>query len=326
MRCDLDKLKKLFNDQDSCVLLGYSSGINAYSTVPAVFKDSESLNRAELSYFCSHNLTTYLLDTVKQYLRAKECVTKKVMILVKPCDGKNLVELFRENQLSREDLVIVSLPCEGMIDTKKIQALKERRTEKITDVNITDGKIIIQFGDRKICKDFAELVENKCLKCTLKAAPIYDHLLGEANPPTQTTATEEETKNLSPEELRAYWNKEYARCIRCGACKKVCPLCYCSDCVLERDNPKLAGDENCCKDNGIYLMIRAMHLAGRCTGCGRCTAVCPASIDHTKFHQPVNQYVEKTFDFKSGQVDDASPVFSTAKMHEKADFPEKIKE
>ena len=68
-----------------------------------------------------------------------------------------------------------------------------------------------------------------------------------------------------------------------------------------------------------------MHLAGRCTHCGRCSAVCPVGIDHTKFHQPVDQYVEKTFDFKPGEANDAAPVFSTANMQEKDDFPEKIK-
>ena len=122
---------------------------------------------------------------------------------------------------------------------------------------------------------------------------------------------------------REYFIELYKRCIRCGACKKVCPLCYCTNCVLDRENLKLVGKYSDSKQNGIYLMVRAMHLAGRCIRCGRCSEVCPVSIDHEAFHLALSKYVSETFDFKPGENVDNDPVFSNAKMDEKKDFNEK---
>lgn len=41
---------------------------------------------------------------------------------------------------------------------------------------------------------------------------------------------------MTPEERFAFWRNELSRCIRCNACRNVCPACSCLQCVF--DNPK----------------------------------------------------------------------------------------
>ena len=70
-----------------------------------------------------------------------------------------------------------------------------------------------------------------------------------------------------------------SRCIRCNACRNVCPACTCEKCVF--DNP-ISGAENKAAYNdfeeSMFHIIRAYHVAGRCTDCGECSRVCPQHI------------------------------------------------
>lgn len=84
---------------------------------------------------------------------------------------------------------------------------------------------------------------------------------------------------MTPEERFAFWRGELSRCIRCNACRNVCPACSCEKCVF--DNPA-SGVENKAAANSfeenLFHIIRAFHVAGRCTDCGECSRVCPQHI------------------------------------------------
>lgn len=316
MKYDLGKIKEALKNKEISLLLGYGPGRNEYTTVPMVFKRLEDFNKLKLNHFCNHNLVTYLIELAKE-------PASKLAIMVKPCDGKSLVELQRENQFRKDNVVIISLPCEGIIDLKKVRALQKENTESIRNITIEADKATIGFAERNITVDLLDIVSNKCLECELKTSPIYDELLGEANPP----ATKQPKGNAKMaledgEQQREYWLQQYESCIRCGACRKVCPMCYCETCVFEQPKSAILEQQASKKDNGIFLMGRAMHLAGRCTNCGRCSEVCPVSIDHDGINKPLAQYVLDTFEIKAGEQNDKAPLFSAANMNESEDFPE----
>ena len=70
-----------------------------------------------------------------------------------------------------------------------------------------------------------------------------------------------------------------SRCIRCNACRNVCPACTCEKCVFDNDDSgiaqKAAADSF---EENMFHIIRAFHVAGRCTDCGECSRVCPQNI------------------------------------------------
>ena len=313
----LNKIKDIFDKGDVSIIIGYSQGLNTYTTIPVIFRNKFDIDKLVVDCFCNHNLATYIIDTLAQLRNEEKNENKKIGILVKPCDGKSIVELIRENKLSRENLFIYSLPCKGIVDIKKISGLKNKDTEMISSIELFDKKCIINFETRQVDISFNEVVEDKCLNCKLKCSPVYDYLLGECE---VSLDKEIDLKNKLKDKNREYWIKEYEKCIRCGACRNVCPMCYCNSCVLERKVPEILRKEVNTRENGMFLMVRAMHLAGRCVQCGRCSEVCPVSIDHKGFHVPVSEYIENTFDFVPGEDNRKPSVFSDAKMEEKEDF------
>ena len=89
----------------------------------------------------------------------------------------------------------------------------------------------------------------------------------------------EKLESMTPDERFEFWQNELSRCIRCNACRDVCPACTCETCVF--NNPS-SGAENKAPVNSfeeqMFHIIRAFHVAGRCTDCGECARVCPEHI------------------------------------------------
>jgi ferredoxin len=85
-------------------------------------------------------------------------------------------------------------------------------------------------------------------------------------------------ESLTADQRWRYWQRQFARCLRCYACRAACPLCYCSSCVVEKHRPQWISPKIENRGNSIWNIIRAFHLAGRCTGCDECARVCPADI------------------------------------------------
>ena len=69
------------------------------------------------------------------------------------------------------------------------------------------------------------------------------------------------------------------KCIRCNACRNVCPACSCNKCVFDSDRFDTAQKANSDSfEEQMFHIIRAFHVAGRCTDCGECSRVCPQGI------------------------------------------------
>ena len=104
----------------------------------------------------------------------------------------------------------------------------------------------------------------------------------------------------SPEERWGYFSKEFARCIRCYACRNACPLCYCEECFVDSSNPLWIGKTTNESDTAIFHLMRAFHVAGRCTECGACERACPVGVDIRKFNRKLARDVKERFGYESG--------------------------
>ena len=97
--------------------------------------------------------------------------------------------------------------------------------------------------------------------------------------PTSRYADLEAFLKKTPDERMAYWRAELSRCVKCYACRQVCPLCYCQQCIVDKNRPQCISTSATLKGNFAWHITRAFHLAGRCVGCDECTRACPAGID-----------------------------------------------
>ena len=184
-------------------------------------------------------------------------------------------------ETKKEGRVLVFLkPCDSYSFN---QLLTEHRFE-----TLYDGSLKVERKD---------LLPDRCLHCKSGRHVAYDELLGEDGEVADGSRFDEveRIEAMSPDERFAFWQGELSRCIRCNACRDVCPACTCEKCVF--DNPA-SGVENKAAANSfeeqMFHIIRAFHVAGRCTDCGECSRVCPQHIPlhllNRKFIKDINSF------------------------------------
>lgn len=115
---------------------------------------------------------------------------------------------------------------------------------------------------------------------------------------------------LGSKELSALWKELGARCTNCGGCEFICPTCFCSynqdvkfsekegerirawDSCTFAGYSRMAGDVTPHEKNSERISRRffcKLYNAYKwfkvfaCTGCGRCSFVCPVNLDMESF-------------------------------------------
>ena len=126
---------------------------------------------------------------------------------------------------------------------------------------------------------------------------IYDEVIGESEDTCdkERFAEVEKIEAMTPDEKFEFFKAELSKCIRCNACRNVCPACTCRTCVFDRpDSGAFSKAPVDSFEENMFHIIRAFHVAGRCTDCGECTRVCPQNIPihllNRKFIKDINEF------------------------------------
>ncbi len=269
-------------------VLGWKRGEFDYDVTPAVFYSAEELN-ADFIYndFCGANFSKYLIkETGKS--------ANKVLVFLKPCDSYSFNQLLTEHRFDREKVYVLGLPCEGMLDDGKIKAA----VDSIVTVKAEGDKVLVEtLYDGAAEMNRADVMAERCVNCKSRKVVAYDEMLGENGEVIDASRFDEVAKleAMTPDERFAFWQNELSRCIRCNACRDICPACSCEKCVF--DNPNSGVQNKAAADSfeeKMFHIIRAFHVAGRCTDCGECSRVCPQHIPlhllNRKFIKDINSF------------------------------------
>ncbi len=198
----------------------------------------------------------------------------KVAVIAKGCDLRSILSLVKERQLDRKQLLILGVGCEGI-----------RENGSLSD---------------------------SCTTCRYPNPVIFDEMIGERVPEHEPeTDRLAEFERLSADERWQQLSQDVSRCIRCYACRQVCPNCYCPVCFVDSNLPQWVGKTPQLSDNMVFHLMRALHMAGRCVECGACARACPMGIDLMKFNRKVARIVRDRFGAVAGTNPD-EPVALTA--------------
>lgn len=209
----------------------------------------------------------------------------RAAVCVKGCDEKALLVLEKESQIDRSQLTVIGLACPGV------------------------GNPLLA----------------KCETCDVHKPQRADVVIGEAadNQPVEASkryAEIEEFLKKTPEERMAYWKKELSRCIKCYACRQVCPMCYCRQCIVDKNRPVSISTSPTLKGNFAWNITRAFHLVGRCIGCDECTRVCPAGIDLRLLNLTLAKAAEEEFSYRAGMDPAADPIIGAYSQQDHEEF------
>ncbi len=254
-------------------VLGWKTGEFVYDITPAVFTTKDELDSGFVyGDFCGANFSKYLVSQTRK-------TEGKILVFLKPCDTYSFNQLLTEHRFDREKVYAIGIPCEGMADIDKIKATV---TDAISDIqSVGDDIVVTTVFDEKFTFKASDVLLERCEVCKSKKHAAYDELIGEDGEVADSARFDEVAKleAMSPDERFAFWQSQLSKCIRCNACRNVCPACTCEKCVF--DNPDSGVENKAISDSfeeKMFHIIRAFHVAGRCTDCGECSRVCPQNI------------------------------------------------
>lgn len=259
----IQRAKELLSEGKVQRVVGWKKGIFDDDITPGTFSSAEELDK-EFIYdeHCAANLSKYLvkitreIETAKSTTRMNNTMAKQrdpnaqdkpipsevVLVFLKPSDTYSFTELLKENRIARGDVYAIGIPCQETLNGGEV-----------------------------------------CESCAGKKHVSCDELLGvdENYEPGVSKRLDvfEKFEKMDAAERNEFWKGEFSRCIRCNACRNVCPACTCEKCVF--DNNKLYTSQKVAETNfeeSLFHIIRAWHVAGRCTDCGECSRVCPEHI------------------------------------------------
>lgn len=299
------------------LLLGWEKGHYWWQSRPLFARGEEDLKKLTWDSFSAVNLSSYLLEELKEH--------DKVGVLVKGCDARAFNRLVQDNMVKRDRVVLYGLPCPGMLDFNRL--VEETGGGQPAGIVEENGRVIIKTTNGEITVEREKVLLAKCAGCTHPDPVVYDQLLfspqGQKEVPERFKAVEELEK-LSSEERYAYWEKELSRCLRCYACRQICPYCSCLECFVEQQKPRWQGRAYQPSENFMFHLVRAYHGVGRCIDCGECERACPVGIPLMELNRKLIKDINELYgDYEAGLDTETDPPLLTYRPDDPAAFSEK---
>jgi len=315
--------ENLFNTGRIDLIIGYEKGSLPMMSRPCFVYDTDSVKRLVWNSYCKNNLAVYLpqLFEVQKHAGREQRPFPRVGIITKGCDARSIAGLIKENQVPEENLILIGVPCPGMVDPDRVEPPLDLSTiSECTESN--EGIIeITAISGEKITLRREEFLAEACMECPYTRPEKADIIIeGEPRP----TCSERynkivEFEGKTPEQKWQYFQEEMSKCIRCYACRQACPNCFCKVCFIDQTKPRWAGAGDDLSDIMLFHLGRIFHQAGRCVECDACVEACPMNIDLRMFTRKLGKDVLELFGYIPG-LSEEDPPLCTYRQDDNQDF------
>jgi len=295
--------KKILEEKTVDLIIGFKKGTLPITTEPVLIKDAQNSDQLYWDSFCNMNLANYLPKR-----------GEKIGIIAKGCDSRNIAVHIVENQIKREQLYIIGVPCKGMIDRRKIVSFLGGK--EVREVIESDEDITIKGEGFEHTLKKSDYLQDNCRTCMHRNPVIYDAIVGDLVEERKDTDPYDDVKEIEGIGLEERWESFsdlIKDCIRCYACRNACPLCYCPTCFVDESDPQWVGKSIDPTDTMTFHILRAYHCTGRCTDCGACQQACPMDINVRTFTRKLNKDVLDLYGCEAGLSIEERPPLDTYK-------------
>ncbi|MEZ4604814.1 MAG: hypothetical protein R2861_15870 [Desulfobacterales bacterium] len=114
--------KRVLDEGKVDMVIGFRKGTVPMMNQPHYATSAASVDELIWDSSCGLNLANYLTDK-----------KGNIAIVAKGCDTRNIVTHVIENKIKREQLHIIGVPCTGMIDHHKINAMFDKEITKVEE-------------------------------------------------------------------------------------------------------------------------------------------------------------------------------------------------
>jgi coenzyme F420-reducing hydrogenase beta subunit len=302
--------RRLLTEEQVDLVIGFGQGTLPLRTTPRFIRDPDQVDQLVWNLNCENNLSTYLKHT-----------QGKVGIVAKGCDARSIVGEIVERQIPRENVVVIGVPCQGVIDRQAIEA--ELGEREVLEAQVAHGQVVLRGADFEEALAVREVLCDDCIVCRHKNPPLYDVLVGELAEDGGDAGeypTVQKLESWSHDERWAYFSGEFSRCIRCYACREACPCCYCPECFVDQSQPSWIDKGDDLSDIIAFHLVRIYHVAGRCLDCGACARACPMHIDLRTLGRKLEKDVREMYEYESGMSLESTPPLSMFRQDDPQEF------
>jgi ferredoxin len=303
-----ESAKKALAEGLAEVVIGYRQGSTPMTTAPHFARTADDCDKLVWSGFARINLANYLSGR-----------PGKVALVAKGCDARSAVGQVVENQIPRDNLRLIGVPCSGMFDNNLIAAIEPRPIREVAE---GDDSVVVKGEGFETTIKKADALRRNCATCASRTPKLADELVGPAVPdaPADDFADIKALMAKPAAERLAYFRDLIKDCLRCYACRNACPLCYCPVCFVDETRPQWLGKSDDPMDTMTFHLLRGLHCAGRCTSCGACETACPVNIKVREFNRVMELTVKTNWGYEPGASWDQKPPLTMFQTDDSADF------
>jgi ferredoxin len=291
------------------MVIGFRQGTIPMMNEPHFAKTPADVPKLVWDSHCGINLANYLTDR-----------KEKIGIVAKGCDSRNIVTHIIENKIKREQLVVIGVPCKGMVDKRKV-ALK--CPGEISEVIENETGLTAKGNGFSQSFEKKDMLQHNCSLCIHRNPVIHDELVAEPveeQKGVDRYADVRAVEAMGPEQRWKYFEDLLSPCVRCYACRNACPLCYCPTCFVDESRPQWVGKSQDPNDVRTFHFLRAYHCAGRCTDCGSCERSCPVGINMRIFTKKLEKDCLDLFGWEAGLSLEVRPPLDVYRPNDPNDF------
>lgn len=291
------------------MVIGFRQGTIPMMNEPHFAKTPADVPKLVWDSHCGINLANYLTDR-----------KEKIGIVAKGCDSRNIVTHIIENKIKREQLVVIGVPCKGMVDKRKV-ALK--CPGEISEVIENETGLTAKGNGFSQSFEKKDVLQHNCSLCIHRNPVIHDELVAEPveeQKGVDRYADVRAVEAMGPEQRWKYFEDLLSPCMRCYACRNACPLCYCPTCFVDESRPQWVGKSQDPNDVRTFHFLRAYHCAGRCTDCGSCERSCPVGINMRIFTKKLEKDCLDLFGWEAGLSLEVRPPLDVYRPNDPNDF------